>query len=334
MAQHLNEFLKQHGESLQIQLGEHAHERAIGLFFNPKVSLPPTPSIPSEELPEVLARALELAMGRVMAIEGLGTRQRLGLFDALGARAAAVTIAEGISPSARLQDDVIELLNIVMHDIRSPLVTIRGYIEMMLRGSLGPMTPQQEKSMRVAMRNSLMLDDQIDTLLDFARLKQGRVALMSRAISAEKLASKALEGFEEVAERKGLALRIELPSPELEVAVDQDKCRRILRILLDNAIKFTDQGEVVLRIEPAEGLGSARLSVRDTGAGVPEAFRESIFEPFIKVPGPNHTRGAGLGLAVARALARSHQGDLTLEDHQPQGCRFWFEVPLARPARR
>lgn len=315
----VSQFLGKYGDALLKDCPEAGKPQAAR-FADPQHQPKGDTTLSTAVMTAALKHCLERAMTAAATDPAIAGSQRLELFVELQSRAAQ--IANGPKSTA-LSDDVVDLLNILMHDLRSPLVTIRGYVEMMIRGNLGPMTPIQERSMRVALRNSITLDDQIDTFLDYIRLEQGRTIIARKPVLVSKLVQRTREALEELAERKGLDFNVVTPQDEdFEIVGDLDKLRRILRSLLDNAIKFTEEGHITLSITPMGD--NVEISVADSGIGVEEHIKARIFEPFFQAD-PD-TRGPGLGLAVSKTLVEAHQSTLRVSNNADGGATFAFTV--------
>lgn len=231
-------------------------------------------------------------------------------------------------PEGGLGPEAIEFLNLAMHELRSPLVTIRGYVEMIAQGRLGAVTPAQKSRLRVVWRNSLAMDDLIDTMMEYARIEQERFVLSRDAVAIGPLVRKSTALLSDLAERSGVRYVEAIDvSDHVLVDADGDRVRRVVRNLLDNAIKFTSEGEIVLRVVEREA--DVEVSVADTGCGITPADLPRIFEPFFKgVDGDGATRkGTGLGLAVSKAVIEAHGATLRCDKHEG-GCRFAFTLPL------
>ncbi len=320
----LRDFLAQHRAALQASLTD--IDDATARFLDPDQHVPFAESFDQMPFGGPLAVALDACLQRVFDPKLSMTHvQRLGLATTLQRRAAFIA-----SPprGVALSPQVLEVLNVVMHDLRTPLVTIRGYAEMMLRGFLDPMTEKQTRTMRTVLRNSIALDDQIDTFLDYARLQQGRITIHPVPISLEKVLRHIQEGLDERAEQKGLTLTVDAPEKDLSLLGNVEKLRRVLRILLDNAVKFTEQGQVRLKVTQS-GDRRAIFSVEDTGCGVDSTLHAQIFEPFFKASDEQGSKGIGLGLTVARDLIAAHGSRLEVESAAGRGARFSFSLALA-----
>jgi signal transduction histidine kinase len=233
-------------------------------------------------------------------------------------------LREALAPPP--EHDPLLLLNLVIHELRSPLVTLRGYVEMMATGRLGPTTPLQEKSMKTALRSAATLEEVMETALYFTRLQRGRCAPNTQRVPLRRCLERPLRALADAAASKGLDLRQELPDdPEIALQADPEQLAVALRLLLDNAIKYTERGHVLLRA--ALHGATLRLRVEDTGVGIDPAQIPRAFLPFVRLH--DQSRGLGLGLCVARGLLEANGAALHLESQPQQGARLWFDLPLA-----
>ncbi len=231
-------------------------------------------------------------------------------------------------PDSGLGPEAIEFLNLAMHELRSPLVTIRGYVEMIAQGRLGAITPAQKSRLRVVWRNSLAMDDMIDTMMEYARIEQDRFVLSRDAVAIAPLTRRATTLLAELADRAGVEFVEDIQvSDHVLVDADADRVRRVIRALVDNAIKFTSDGRIEVRVQERES--DVLVSVTDTGCGVTEADLPRIYEPFFKgTDSEGATRkGTGLGLTVASHVIEAHGSELACDRRDP-GCRFSFALPL------
>ena len=252
-----------------------------------------------------------------------------------------------------------EFLATMSHELRTPLNAVLGYADLLgVEDIAGPLSGAQRGYVDRVTTSARHLLGLIDEVLDLAKVEAGQmtVALQPTAVRAELLAAAAL--VRPQAEARGLALTVEAP-PEAEwrVVADPDRLRQVLVNLLGNAVKFTEPGgRVMLRAELAPvddgrpgtarppalagARPAARLTVTDTGAGIPADRLEAIFEPFVQVEPDTRSvyarrhGGTGLGLAIGRRLARLMGGDLTAESTPGVGSQFTLWLPLAPTPRR
>jgi len=213
------------------------------------------------------------------------------------------------------------------HELRTPLNGILGYAQILQRDEL--VGERKAAALNVIRQSSEYLRALIDDILDLSRIETGRLDFVLSNISLAKL----LRGITDIvglrAQQKGLTFSCEL-APDLPVGVccDERRLRQVLLNLLTNAVKFTDSGQVMLRVGR---VGPSRISfaVEDTGIGIAPYELERIFRPFEQV-GDLQRRlgGTGLGLAISRQLVRYLGGDIVVESRVGKGSTFRFEVEL------
>lgn len=215
------------------------------------------------------------------------------------------------------------------HELKTPLHIILGNIELLLtRGDLGRAPRAQAEAARVSGRHLLGL---VEALLDQGQLSSGRaLALSPRRIELEPLLAQIEVMWREKADTRALAFRVERGAsiPE-RIHADPLRLRQVLLGLLDNAFKYTERGEVGLRVSVGDTPGELRFEVYDTGCGIPAEDHERIFEPFYQARAATESsNGVGLGLSITRALVSAMEGRLELRSAPGEGSRFVVTLPL------
>jgi len=232
----------------------------------------------------------------------------------------------------RLDEMRAELLGNVSHELQTPLVSIRGYTEMILKERLGPLTDEQRKGLRLALKNIDRLISMIDHLLAFSRLDPALRDLNLSSFELEPLVAEAADVLRGPIAEKELDVRLALPPGIAPVEADRDKILQVFLNLLSNAIKFSHRGGLV-EISAAPGRpGYVAVRVRDTGVGIPEEAVGRIFDRHFQVtrPGEEKPEGSGLGLAIVRDILRVHGCAIEARSEEGRGTELSFTLPLAR----
>jgi len=216
----------------------------------------------------------------------------------------------------------------VSHEFRTPLTLILGPLDDALADTAEALAPGQRRRIGVTHRNALRLLKLVNSLLDFSRIEAGRVQANYEPLDLARLTADLASVFESAMEKGGLAYRVELQDLGEPVCVDRDMWEKIVFNLLSNAFKFTLQGGVTLTLARHDGM--ARLSVQDSGSGIPEAELPRVFERFHRIEGtPGRTyEGTGIGLALIQELVRLHGGAIAVHSRLGEGTRFDVDIPF------
>jgi signal transduction histidine kinase/DNA-binding response OmpR family regulator len=220
-----------------------------------------------------------------------------------------------------------EFLAKMSHELRTPLNGILGYAQILLGDRT--LTERQFDAVGVIRQSGEHLLTLINDILDFARIEAGRLELSVTDISMARFLRVIADIIRVRAEQKRLAFTCDIASDlPLGVRADERRLRQVLLNLLANAVKFTDRGQVSLRVtfSPPARL---RFEVRDTGIGISEDRWEIIFQPFEQA-GEMQRRagGAGLGLAISRQLVRMMGSDIGIDSRMGEGSAFWFDLDV------
>ncbi len=282
--------------------------------------------------------ARERVLGAVaLATTDVGLRygpRELQLAEELGRRAGIAVDNARLYESAVLANQAKgDFLAIVSHELRTPLTAILGSADLLLGGAPGPLTEAQRDHTARIKTSAARLLELIEGILAFARLESGREPVQTTRTSLAELVESTAAIARPLAAEKGI--RFTAPAPETEQGLDTDpsKVRHVLLSLLTNAIKFTDEGEVALSAEVEDG--DVVFRVRDTGIGIPPEHVAQVFNPFWQSEQANTRRagGTGLGLSLARRIARMLGGDVRITHTDPDGTTFEFRTPRAGGSR-
>jgi signal transduction histidine kinase/integral membrane sensor domain MASE1 len=223
-----------------------------------------------------------------------------------------------------------EFFAVMSHELRTPLNAIAGYVEVMALGIQGRLTEQQRDSLERIQRNQRHLLSLIDDVLVFAKIEADRLSVELERVNVRE----ALDELEPLLgpglQRKKLTLTCTPCDSSLSVRADPEKLRQILVNLVGNAIKFTPAGGRV-SVGAVREADTVRISVSDTGIGIPADQLSRVFEPFFQVErGPTRRfPGVGLGLSIAHDLARAMQGDVRVESRVAGGTTVSLALPAA-----
>ncbi|MDX2284231.1 MAG: PAS domain S-box protein [Bacteroidia bacterium] len=262
---------------------------------------------------------------RFIAIENDITAQKEAETRLIQAKQAA-------EETARLKA---EFLSMMSHEIRTPMNAVIGMTGLLQETPLSEEQKEYVEAIRFSGDNLLTV---INDILDFSKIEAGKLELEEQPFMLGAMIEDVLELFLARAVEKGLELALDL-DPELPAAVSGDPTRvsQILVNLLNNAIKFTDRGEVVLRVAARSmppGQCMLTLSVSDTGIGIPPDKLSRLFKSFSQVDASTTRRygGTGLGLAITRQLTELMGGQISVQSHPGAGSVFTVQLPLALPS--
>jgi signal transduction histidine kinase/DNA-binding response OmpR family regulator len=227
-----------------------------------------------------------------------------------------------------------DLLANVSHELRTPLAAIRGYVEFIQEGQLGPISDAQRKGLDVCLRNAERLTKTINMLLDFSRMELGRVTIRPAPFQIGRLVTQVVSGVESEARKKKIRLVARVPRELKPVDGDRDRLTQVLENLITNAIKFTPEGgtvEVSARLvtPDAGGPSKVEISVADSGAGIPPEERRRIFDKFYQSDATATRKfgGIGLGLAIVKSILDAHGSEIVVEERPGGGSVFRFALP-------
>ena len=224
------------------------------------------------------------------------------------------------------------LLANVSHELQTPLVLIKGYTEMILKRKIGPITPEQEKGLTVALRNIDRLVEMIDNLLGFSRIERGDAPLQLEEFPLWQLIDEVIELLKEKIQKSGVYLTTQYETDDLTVRADRGKVAQVFINLLTNAIKFNREGgRITVRVLKG-ARGMLDVEVQDTGIGIPVEEQGRIFERFYQVDSSPRKRheGTGIGLAIVKEILAVHGCSIRVESQAGKGSTFAFHLPMGR----
>ncbi|MHB8642713.1 MAG: sensor histidine kinase, partial [Gaiellaceae bacterium] len=224
----------------------------------------------------------------------------------------------------RLKD---ELISVVSHDLRTPLTSIMGYIDLLREGEVGELNTEQLGFLDVVQRNSQRLLRLVNDLLFIARVREDRVELDLSEVDVAAVAEDAVMASFARASLAGVSVKASIDGPAYAFA-DRNRIEDLLDNLVSNAVKFTPEGGRV-DVHVAAREDGITLDVSDTGIGIPVGDRRYLFERFFRSSNTGNVQGAGLGLAIVKAIVDAHGGSIDVESEEGRGTTFSVVLPRA-----
>lgn len=231
---------------------------------------------------------------------------------------------------AELNQIKANLISNVSHELRTPLAHIMGYVELLEEAQLGPLTDEQQKAMAVIHRGTDRLGRLIEDLIEFSTASRSGVVLKQQPVELPALVQGVIGRLQPKADKAGVRLSMQVGPDIRALQADPEKLSWVLFQLVDNGIKFTpNKGEVTLAATRDGSL--VRLSVADTGIGIPSERQEEIFEPLHQLDGSPTRRygGTGLGLALVKLILSAHGSQIRVQSEPGKGTTLSFLLPAA-----
>ncbi len=221
-----------------------------------------------------------------------------------------------------------DFLSITSHELRSPMTPMKAQLQMLYQEYFGKLNEKQKESIEIITRNADRLDNIIVDFLEISRIEAARLKFNFKKISITETVKETVEFMKGFAQEKNIELVANLDEiPEIEA--DPDRISQVLRNLINNAIKFSEENS---KIEITSELKNnyIQFSVKDLGCGLSNENQIRIFEPFYQVEGASRRKhgGTGLGLAICRGIVESQKGKIWVESKEGKGSKFFFTLPL------
>lgn len=219
------------------------------------------------------------------------------------------------------------------HELRTPMVGIKGFIELLGKTEL---SPEQNELLAIIASSTETMMALVDNILDIIKIEAGELKIITETFNLSNLINQIIQPLAPKISEKGLSLTAKIPDnlPEMLVG-DPIRIKQILLNLFDNAIKFTEKGDIILTVslkEPCEESVTVDISLKDTGCGIPAELHEGIFEQFVQGDETMNRNfgGSGLGLTISRRLAKMMGGDIVLTSQEGLGSKFTLQLSLKK----
>ena len=266
------------------------------------------------------------------AIEGL----RLGAFDYISkpfdVNHILSLVRRGLerrNAKARLRQVKSDFLSNVSHELRTPLSVVVGFVYLLLNQVIGKLSEEQQKILETVYRNSEELLELIDNVLWMTSLNVGDSSANIEQFNARDIVTETIKRYDKGIQEKGLTVNVEIADSGVAIVSDRSKVERVFQNVFNNAVKFTSQGSVTVRVQPSSDRRSVVFEVADTGTGIEENKIDTIFEPFHQADNSSvrSFSGLGLGLTVARRMAEIIGGKLEITSTPNVGTRVLMSFP-------
>lgn len=220
-----------------------------------------------------------------------------------------------------------EFISTVSHELKTPLASVRGYVQLIKEGDAGEINETQEEFLGVVLSESDRLTSLINDLLDVEKLESGNITLKKTHLNIAKLAKDVFTTMDRLANEKGITMKITHQDEEVLVMADRKRMHQVLANLISNAIKYTMEGE--MGIDFISSNGYVEIIVWDTGIGITPKEQERLFERFYRVDNSmtREVGGTGLGLFITKNIIELHGGSMRVESEKGKGSSFILSLP-------
>jgi signal transduction histidine kinase len=216
------------------------------------------------------------------------------------------------------------------HELRTPLNSIIGFTGILLQKLVGPLSEEQEKQLKMVQGSARHLLELINDVLDISKIEADQIMLVTEEFDLCASIMSSVEKVKHPADKKGLKLITDLQPEKLTISSDRRRVEQILINLLNNAVKFTEEGSVTIKSRVIDGR--VKVSITDTGIGIREEDLQTLFKPFRQVDTgiTRQYEGTGLGLSICKRLVDLLGGSISVTSEPGKGSTFAFDLPLSK----
>ncbi|HNB23465.1 MAG TPA: HAMP domain-containing sensor histidine kinase [Candidatus Melainabacteria bacterium] len=286
---------------------------AVALYFNRDIS---------SRLMVLIENSRRMAIGKEL-LKGIGGKDEVAQLDR--------TFHEMANSLRQAEATKREFVQMISHDLRTPLTAILGTFELLSSGAYGKLSDRGQSRVVDAERESERLIGMINELLDIDKLESGNMQLLCSDVELQPILRRAKDAVSVIADKR--KLRLDVTQDNHNLHVDEDRVVQVLINLLGNAVKYSPEGGEI-KVCASVDKQFVRIDVIDQGPGIPKKDKKLIFERFRQIEGEEYKRSgsSGLGLAICKALVEGHGGMIAVDSEIGKGSRFWFTLPLAKSA--
>ena len=235
-------------------------------------------------------------------------------------------LVRDITERKKLQNMKDDFFAAVTHELRTPLVSIKGYVDHIMSKD-SDLSPIIKSQIEIVRRNTQRLLDLTEDLLDVQCMEAGRLQLKFQALNVQDMLKQCVEEIQPMVDDKGQEIRLEIPGKSLRVIGDRVRLAEVLINLLQNANKFSpNRGSITIRVE--EDIDTITVTITDNGIGIDKKDIGHVFEPFAAIPKPSYFKGSGLGLSLTKRLVEAQGGRIwATSPGIGSGATFAFTLP-------
>ena len=219
-----------------------------------------------------------------------------------------------------------QFLSTISHELKTPLTSIKFSLDMIESGCMGKVPDEIAPIVEIASKNSQRLANLIDETLDLQKIESGEMIFRFRVLDVVAVVREAVEAIEAQAESSGVTLKTSYPGGEVFISADEKRLMQVMGNLLSNALKFSQSGgSISINVEPLDDR--VRISVKDTGIGIPDGSKSEVFGRFSQIDSSDQRQvgGAGLGLNITKRIVEKHKGEIDYVSQLGQGTTFFVE---------
>ena len=325
-------------EMLVPRMGEYLIHKGLITAENLQRALDHQQESTAKGAPLLLGQALvDLNLVKRAELDQAVTEQILQLRSALQAanRTLERRVKERTAELQKALERVSELSQLkanfisnISHELRTPLTHIKGYMELLITGSLGTITEEQQHALQVSQQSTGRLGTLIEDLIMVSLASRGELSIKQENVDIRRLSNLAIKNFGNKAQEREVNLHAVIDDDVPLVQADSQKIAWVLNQLIDNGVKFTLSGGSVVVSIKQEGENLVIVSVTDTGIGIPSAQLNDVFEPFHQLDGSTTRRygGTGLGLSLVRQIVEAHGSMIEVQSIEGRGSTFKFPL--------
>ena len=249
------------------------------------------------------------------------------LYEDLGGQKVFVSVLRDISWRKKVEEVKMESVSIVSHELRTPLTSIKGSLGLLQSGVLGVLEPKAQKVVDIAMRNSDRLVMMVSDILDLEKIEAGKMDFRMDKVNLADLLAEAVQANKGYGDEHSVKFEVEKVPENAQILGNNDRLMQVMNNLMSNAAKYSPANGVV-RLRVSQHGQFWRVSVSDSGPGIPESARETMFKPFSQQASTDGKKrvGTGLGLVIVKTILKRHHARIDYKSEIGVGTEFFFDI--------